>query len=361
MRVLLFLFSIFLCLNCNAHKKHLKIITTINGKHLPTVGVVVTGGTIVEKTDASGASVPSSDAGKSLVKAIPQLKKVANIKLVEFSNIDSSHMSPQIWANLSRTVDQLIDEHPELKGVIVVHGTDTMAEGAYFLDITLKTRKPVVFIGAMKNSSDPFTDGPENFLNGVFQICSNKSKNWGVTVTMNQYINSARDVKKTQTTNVQTFDSGEKGYLGYIYNGKINQFNERVHGKRFKLKKKLAKVSLFTDYAGANGSFIKLAADKGYDGIVVEALGSGNVNAAVAESIKYAISKGIVVVISTRVYQGAVYPAYGDKGGGRDLKNMGAIVTGDLRGPKARLLLMVTIPIHGKHSKKLESFFANTN
>jgi len=287
---------------------------------------------------------------------VPSLSKVANIKVVNFSNIDSSQMTPELWAKLSRIVDKTLED-PKIKGAVITHGTDTMSEGAYFLDLTLKTNKPVVFVGAMRDASDVSPDGPANILNAVIQVCSKEAKNWGVTVTLNEYINSARDVRKTQTSNVQTFNSGEKGYLGYITMGKVVRFNDRLHRTRLPLPAKLPKVVLLSDYAGSDGSFIRYAVDSGAEGIVVESVGAGNVNAEEFKAIEYAISKKIPVVITSRVYHGSVLPVYADQGGGATLKKSGAILAGDLISAKARLLLMIALPyVKGNH-KELEKIF----
>ena len=324
---------------------------------LPYIAIVTTGGTIAEKTDPkTRASVPAL-SGEELIASVPMLKKIANIKVVNFSKIDSSQMNPQIWAKLSKTVDIILKD-PRIRGVIVTHGTDTMAEGAYFLDITLKSKKPVVFVGAMRNSTDPYSDGPPNLLNAAVQVVSEHAENWGVTVTMNQYVNSARDVEKTQTTNVQTFESGEKGYLGYINEGKVYRFNNRLYRDHLPIPEKLPNVVLFSDYAGADGKMLKTAVDNGVDGIIIESLGSGNVNADVYDVIKEAISKKIPVVITSRVFHGSVFPEYGDKGGGKTMKEAGAIVSGNLRAPKARLLLSLLIAHVGKDQKDLEKYFS---
>ena len=354
------IFSILFCFTVFSAEKVKKVDEQVitGDPKLPFIAIVSTGGTIAKKTDPkTGASVPAL-SGKDLVDSVPMLKKIANIKVVNFSNIDSSQMTPKIWANLSKTVDNLCAD-PKIKGVIVTHGTDTMSEGAYFLDVTLKTKKPVVFVGAMKNATDPYSDGPPNLLNGVYQVLSDKSYNWGVTVTMNEYINSARAVVKTETTNVQTFESGEKGYLGYIFDGRVYRFNDRLYRIHVPIPDKLPNVILYTDYAGADGGFIYYAVDKQkIDGIVVESFGSGNVNAAVFDAIKYALSQGIPVVVTSRVFYGSVYPEYGDKGGGKTLEEAGAVVCGNLRGPKARLLLSLLIPYVGKDPNKLKKYFA---
>ncbi len=339
-------------------EKNLKEEMIINDPLLPTIAIVTTGGTIAEKTDPKTRSSIPALSGRDLVESVPLLKKIANMKVINFSNIDSSQMTAEIWADLSRVVDKALEDE-NIKGAVITHGTDTMAEGAYFLDLTLRSKKPVVFVGAMKNSSDPYSDGPQNLLNAVFQVCSKKDLNWGVTVTMNQYINAPREVEKMQTTNIQTFESGESGYLGYIFEGEVYKLNEKLYKQKLPLPEKLPKVVLFTDYAGSDGSYIFFAVDKlKIDGLVVESLGAGNVNAPVFEAIKYAISKNVTVVITTRVVFGSVFPEYGDKGGGKMLQDIGAIVSGNLRGPKARILLMLSLPLVKNDRYKLEKYFA---
>ena len=323
---------------------------------LPVVVIVTTGGTIAEKIDSeTGASVPAL-SGAELIEAVPSLSDVANIKVVNFSNIDSSQMTPELWYELSKTVDNILED-TGIIGVVVTHGTDTMEEGAYFLDLTLASDKPVVFVGSMRNASDLSPDGPANLLNGVIQVCSQEARDWGVTVTLNQYINSAKDVRKTQTTNVQTFFSGDKGYLGYISNGKVYRLNDRLYRQRLPLPQELPKVVLISTYAGADGSLVRYAVDSGAKGLIVEGVGSGNVNEATYEAIEYAIDKGVPVVLTSRVYYGRVYPIYGGPGGGLTLEKSGVILAGNLTGSKARILLMLALPqVEGNHSK-LKEFF----
>ncbi|MEM7436551.1 MAG: asparaginase [Myxococcota bacterium] len=332
---------------------------------LHSVVVVTTGGTIAEKTDPkTGAAVPAV-SGKDLIAAVPGLSKIANVVVVEYSNIDSSQMTPDLWAGLSRRVDQLLDGQ-RFVGAVVTHGTDTMAEGAYFLDITLRTNKPVVFTGAMNDASTPDPDGPGNLYNAVVQVLSPNAQNWGVTVTLDRYINSAADVRKTQTTNVMTFESGEKGYLGYVFDGKVTRINDRVRRTRIPLpavspqtnSQKLPNVPFVYAYSGADGSIVRAALASGAKGLVVEGVGAGNVNAAVDDVIVEALAKKIPVVISTRPPLGAAEPIYGDKGGGATLVRQGATLAGALEGAKARLLLIVALARFGNDTKEIKRVFA---
>lgn len=327
-----------------------------NNPNLPNVALVITGGTIVQINDPqTGASVPAAQV-EDILQAVPELKQLANITVVPFSNLDSSQMTPELWAKLSKTIGKLL-QNPNLRGVVVVHGTDTMAEGSYFLDLTISENKPVVFVGSMKNASDPHSDGPPNLIDAVAQVCSDNAYDWGVTVTMNNYINSARFVTKSQSTNIQSFSCGDKGVLGYVVNQNVYRINDRISRQFFSIPPKLPKVDIIYDYAGSDGALLRYAVDQGADGIIVEGFGSGNVNEAVYQAILYAISKKVAIVITTRVPEGGVFPFYGDVGGGSTLKEAGAIISGDLPAAKARLLLMLALPVVKSDHQKLYRYF----
>lgn len=331
--------------------------TTEYNPSLPKVVVVTTGGTVAMKYDpASGGAVPAV-SGKDLIVAVPGLDKIANIETVEFCNIDSSQMTPDIWRDLSAKVQEIL-ERSDVQGVIVTHGTDTMAEGAFSLETTLQSEKPVAFVGAMRSASDLSPDGPANIYNAVLEVCSPQAKGWGVTVTMNQFINSARYVRKDETTNVQTFNSGEHGYLGYILEGQVIPFNNVLIKKKLPLPDYLPDVPLITTYAGDDGKFIRYAVDHSAKGLVIEGVGAGNVNKDVFHAIKYALSKKVPVVVASRVRYGGVYPLYGDEGGGSSLIKMGAHLAGDLSPSKTRLLLMIVLAQPDMTPEKLKALFS---
>ncbi len=309
---------------------------------LPTVVVVTTGGTIAEKYDPSTGGVVPAVSGNDLLAAVPGLSGIASIEVVEFCNIDSSQMTPEIWRNLSARVQEIL-ERPEVRGVVVTHGTDTMAEGAFFLETTLESAKPVAFVGSMRSGSDLSPDGPANLYNAVLLVCSDAASGWGVTVTLNQFVNSARHVEKDNTTNVQTFDSGEYGYLGYIVGDQVIVYNEIVEETYLPLPDHLPEVPLFFSFAGDDGRYIRYAVDNGADGLVVAGVGAGNVNEDVFRAIQYALNRGLPVVAASRVRYGEPHALYGDQGGGSSLVEAGVLLAGDLSPYKARLLLMLAL------------------
>jgi L-asparaginase len=316
---------------------------SLDAAPLPTVAIVATGGTIAMKKDPNtGAPVPAL-SGDDLVGAVPELKDLANIKVVEFSNIPSYHMGPDRWPALARKIDEVLAD-PAIAGVVVTHGTDTLEETAYFLDLTVNSRKPVVCIGAQRSASERDTDGPRNLLNAVKQVLAPDASGKGVTITLNHYINAARPATKTHTSNVETFQSGDYGYLGYVDVDRVVFFDQPLRRQTLPLPDRLPRVDILPMYAGADGTAVRQAADGGAEGIVVEALGFGNVDEAMHDAIKYALDKGVPVVISTRVDRGRALPLYGLKGGGAELQKLGAAYAGDLRSWKARVLLMLVLP-----------------
>ena len=330
------------------------LISAPAGK-LPHVVIVTTGGTVAMKLDEkTGALVPAV-SGKDLIEAVPGLGKIATIETQEFINIDSSQMVPKIWRDLSEKVDSILARE-DVTGVVITHGTDTMEEGVFFLQSTLKSKKTVAFVGAQRSASDLSADGPANIYDAVMTVVSPESKGWGAVLVMDQYVNGARYVQKSHTTNPHTFMSGQYGYLGYVTNNKLMKFNDVIKTSKVDLPKTLVKVPLFTTFPGDDGSSIKHAVDDGAKGIAVAGLGAGNVSKEVFEAVKYALSKNVPVVIGTRVYEGGVYPMYGSEGGGSTLIKAGAILSKDLALNKARLLLLLGIS-NGLKGEALSKLF----
>jgi len=179
--------------------------------------------------------------------------------------------------------------------------------------------------------------------NAVLLVCSPQADGWGVTVTLNQYINSARHVVKDNTTNVQTFDSGGYGYLGYIVADRVIPYNEIPVNTYLPLPDELPDVPLFFSFSGDDGRYIRYAVDNGANGLVVVGVGAGNVNSNVFRAIQYACDRDIPVVVASRVRYGEAHALYGDQGGGSSLVNAGALLAGDLSPYKARLLLMLAL------------------
>ena len=316
----------------------------------PRIAVVATGGTIAMKLDPTTHAPVPALSGEDLVAAVPKLKDIATIEVTEFSNVPSDYMGPDRWPALSSRIDALLAD-PGIRGAIVLHGTDTLDQTAYFLDLTLKSDKPVVLVGAQRNASDADADGPRNLLNAARQILAEGAVGQGVTVTLNHRINAAREVRKTHTSNVETFNSGEAGILGYVDEDRVVFGRRSLRRQTLPLPERMPRVDLVAMYAGADGSQVRHAAESGAEAIVVEAYGWGNVNAEMHDAIADVIAKGVPVIVATKVADGRALPVYGFKGGGNTLRKAGAVFAGDLTPDKARILTLIALPA-GKEARK---------
>lgn len=310
---------------------------------LPVVSLIATGGTIAMKIDpVKNAPVPAI-SGDDLLATVPEIAKIARIEVQNLSNVPSDYMDPERWVGLQKAVNAAL-ARPEVAGVIVSHGTDTLEETAYFLDLTVSSDKPIVLIGAQRNASEKDFDGPRNLLNAA-RICTTpEAKGKGAMIALNNQICAAREVTKTHTSDVETFKSGDFGFLGNADNDRVIFYRAPIRRQYIPLAKDaLPYIEIVTMYGGANGSMIDAAVKSGAKGIVIQALGWGNVNIPMYEAIKSAIGKGVPVVISTRVPNGRVLPVYGFQGGGKTLKDAGAVFADNLPPQKARILLMLAL------------------
>jgi L-asparaginase len=321
-----------------------------------TVQLIATGGTIAMKIDPAKKSPVPAISGEDLVATVPEIAKVARIQIQNISNVASPNMDPPRSIELQKAVIAAL-ARPEISGVIVSHGTDSLEETAYFLDLTVKSEKPVVLIGAQRNASEADFDGPRNLLNAAKICVAAEAKNKGVMLALNNQINSAREATKTHTSDVETFKSGDFGFLGVVDNDRVIFYRAPLRRQHVAIKQDvLPRVDIVTTYGGNDETQIRAATAARAKGIVVEALGLGNVNPATYEAVKEAISKGVVVAISTRVPNGRVLPHYGYVGGGQTLKSAGAVFCDNLSPQKARLLLMLALQ-YTQNAKELQSYF----
>jgi len=312
-------------------------------RELPVCQMIATGGTIASKIDpVKNAPVPAL-TGEDLVAAVPELAQVADVRVSSPFNIPSDHMDPQRWAAIHELVVNALASD-EVAGVMISHGTDTLEETAYFLDLTVSSDKPIVLVGAQRNASESDFDVPRNLVNAARICVSPQARGKGAMIALNSQINAAREATKTHTSDVETFKSGDFGFLGAVDNDRVVFARSPLRRQHIALKEApLPRVDIVPMYAGADGALIRAAVDAGAEGIVIQALGIGNVNVPVFEAAREAIDRGIVVVISTRVPNGRVLPVYGSVGGGQTLKDAGAVFADDLSPQKARILLMLAL------------------
>lgn len=302
--------------------------------------IVFTGGTFSMKIDESTKAAVPFFHGEELIKMIPEIKNKANISIYEFGNYPGPHMTPELMLELSKRIKSFVLQN-NIDGIIVTHGTDTLEETAYFLDLTIQTEKPIIVIGAMKTSSEPDWDGPKNLLDAINIIDNPNSKNLGVLVCLNGEINAASEVTKTHTENVETFHSLDFGSLGFVEKGRVwfNRLPRKL--EHFKTEKINSNIDLIKVYAGMDEKFFKFSADSKTDGLVIEAMGVGNVPPKAFEGIKYVVEKNIPVVLVSRCPAGETLDIYGYPGAGKWLKQIGVIFADYLNGQKARIKLMI--------------------
>jgi L-asparaginase len=311
---------------------------------LPTVAIITTGGTIAQKYDEQAGGLVPAVSGAELVEAVPGLKELAQLRVIPLVNIDSRDMTPELWLRLARLVSETLAD-AAVAGVVVTHGTDTMEDSAYFLELTWTSDKPVVLTGAQRDASAADADGPRNLLNAVRQVVDPRARGRGVTVTFDSKIYYARPVTKCHTSHVNAFCGGHYGWAGEIDEQRITWLSRPERGPRFPIPERLARVELICVYPGADGRLIDAAVAHGAEGIVVCGYGIGNVNLPVFEAIERARQRGVAVVLTTRVAAGRVYPVYGGEGGGTSMKKLGVVFGEDLSPWKARIVLMLALTI----------------
>lgn len=319
--------------------------------------IIFTGGTFSMKIDEkTGGAIPYFH-GEELVEMIPEANELANISIYNFGNYPGPHMTPELMLDLAKVVRENIKKD-SIDGIIITHGTDTLEETAYLVDLAVRTDKPIVVIGAMRTSSEEDWDGPKN-LKDAIHICNNEnSVGMGVLVCLNGEINAASEVTKTHTEDVETFHSLDFGALGFVNKDRVwfNRTPSKLEG--IETDSINSNVDLVKVYAGIKENIFKFLADSKIDGLVVEALGVGNVPPAAFEGIKYVLSKDIPVILVSRCPTGETLDIYSYEGAGKWLKKVGVIFTDYLNGQKARIKLMLALGAN-LNKKQLYDFFDN--
>lgn len=305
------------------------------------------------QTEAGGA-VPTY-SGSELLDLMPEAKDMASLIVHDFGKYPGPHMTPKLMFTLSNIIAGYLRDD-SITGVVVTHGTDTLEETAYLLDLTLKTEVPVVVTGSMRNSSDPDWDGPRNLIDAIHICLHQNARNLGVLVCLNGEINAASEVTKTHTEDVETFHSLDFGSLGFVERGRviINRLPRKL--ETIETKRIETNIDLIKTYAGISEKFFKLSADYNVQGLVVEAMGVGNVPPRAFNGIEYVISKNIPVVLVSRCPAGETLDTYTYHGAGGELQKIGVIFTDYLNGQKARVKLMLALG-KTRSMKRLKTMF----
>jgi len=328
------------------------------GAKKPKVVILATGGTI------AGAAASQTDAGyKSgavgvdiLIQAVPQLKELADVSGEQIASIGSQDMNDEVWLKLGKRVNELL-ARPDVDGIAITHGTDTLEETSYFLDLVTKSDKPVVMTGSMRPSTAMSADGPLNIYNAVAIAADPTARGRGVLVAIDDDVHAAHDIIKTHTTDVATFSSGEAGLVGAVLFGKTIWYRTpvQVHTKASEMSiegvKALPRVDIVYAHANMSPDIITSAAKAGAKGLVIAGVGDGNMTAPAWDAAKQVVKQGVVVVRSSRVNGGIVR---------RNIEvnddEAGTVGSMELNPAKARVLLQLAL-LKSTDAKKIQSYF----
>jgi L-asparaginase len=321
----------------------------IDNNDLPLVWVLSTGGTIAGAGATSTNLVDYKSGtilGEDLVKAVPEIKQYANVKVEQIINVRSPDIKLENLLTLTNGINRIFAKDPKVAGVVVTHGTNTLEETAYFLNLTVKHDRPVVVVGSMRPSTAISADGPLNLLNAVRVAASQDARGKGVLVVMNDEINGARDVTKTNTYRVETFRSPELGFLGYVDEDKLSFY--RASTKRHTVKSEfdvsnitaLPTVDIVYSYVEPSVAMIQALHASGVKGIVFAGSGAGGLSEFEREAVKTILSSpsGIkpILVRSSRTGNGRVIPR-------KEYDDLGYVAADTLNPQKSRILLMLAL------------------
>lgn len=320
--------------------------------------IIFTGGTISMKNDEENSGAVPSMTGEDILRLTPGINNIANIDFLNFGMLPGPHMTPEKMFELSHIIQSKV-QNEGYDGVIVTHGTDSLEETAYLVDLTYSDSKPVIFVGSMKNSSELGWDGPPNLIDAVHTAVSEDSHNRGVMVVMNKEIHSASQVTKTNTHTLDTFKSMDFGPIGFVDNNKAYFYFSYTKRQYIAAKKIESKVDIITCGCGMDDKLLKFCADSGSKGIIVEGMGRGNIPPKMVSGIEYALMRNIPVVLVSRCLMGKVLDDYGYEGAGRELTNKGVILGDNLPGQKARIKLIVALGLTNNMSEIKEIFERN--
>jgi L-asparaginase len=331
------------------------------GTNLPRILVLATGGTIAGQADprASGAYKSGQITGEQLVQSVPGLDKLASLSAEQISSIGSQDMNDKVWFALARRIQQAVDKN-EAEGIVVTHGTDTLEETAFFLDNVLHGDKPVVIVGSMRPATAVSADGPGNLYEAVEVAADPRSRGRGVMAVLNDKIEGARSVTKTNTTSIETFNSPNGGPIGYVDTAGSIRFMAQASGLKrmtydLPTSEQLPRVEIVYSHANMDAVPIEDAISHGAKGIVLAGVGDGNTSKQALDALEAAAKKGIIVVRSTRVRSGFV-----TRNVEVDDDKNGFVVSEDLSPQKARILTQLLIASGVTSAAELQRAFTAT-
>jgi L-asparaginase len=307
------------------------------------IHLLFTGGTIsMQRDEAAGGNVPAH-GGEALVKFTAGLDRISPFRVENWAKLPACHLGPdRLWALRERVRE--IAESAEVRGIVIAHGTDTLEETAYLLDRTLPRNVPIVITGAMRTSNDEGWDGPRNLLDAAAVAADSDSSGRGVMVVFHGKILAGRTAVKTDTTDLDAFESPHAPPLGRVHQGRVEYLVRNQTGQLTPLHPSAlsARIALVPMVVGDDGRMLELALPH-YDGLVLVAFGSGNVPPGAVPAIGRWVAKGKPVVLASRCPKGVVSPIYAFEGGGARLISMGVIPAGPRAVSQARMELMISL------------------
>jgi L-asparaginase len=313
--------------------------------------IIHTGGTISMLEDKETGKVTPTDVHP--LANLSELNGYANVVETIIFDLPSPQIAPVQMLQLAKKIEEMV---PSYDGFVITHGTDTLEETAYFLDLVLGTDKPVILTGAMRSSNEIGSDGLYNLINSVRVAADCQATSKGVLVVMNDEIHSAQNTTKTSTSNVATFQSPQYGPLGIITKESVIFHHTILARSTQSIDRVSSNVFLLKAYAGMDAQIARAIQSLRPDGLVIEAFGQGNLPKAMLRPLQEMIDEHIPIILVSRCYQGIVQPTYGYEGGGRYLKEMGLIFAHGLTGPKARIKLLVTLEKTNDFHQLTEAF-----
>lgn len=319
-----------------------------------TILLIHTGGTISMAINEEGAVLPNKE--NPLIKERDKLDTIADIIEVEAFNLPSPHVTPKEMLLLRNLILEHVTKQ-QIDGIVITHGTDTLEETAYFLELTTNLHIPIVLTGAMRSSNELGADGVYNLVEAVRVAVDDEACGKGVLVVMNDEVHLAVNITKTSTSSVNTFQSPQYGPIGLVTKSRILFHHGPLRRKYVPLQALTKRVALLKTYAGMEEDLLDVVLTCHYDGVVLEGLGQGNVPPAVVKGIKTLLARDIPVVLVSRCFNGIAEGVYGYEGGGKMLEDLGVLFATGINGQKARLKLL--IGLNQEDTKMdLNSFFA---
>lgn len=306
------------------------------------IALITTGGTISMRYDpALGGAVPAV-SGDELLQMVPGVEDVAQLELIEFANVPSCYMTPQMIFDLCGLIRTTLARE-DIDGVVVTHGTDALEETSYMADLLLDPVKPVIFTAAMRNNSEMGADGPRNILASVRVACCAEAAGAGALIVFNGRVLAARDTIKMHTSNLDAFASPMNGPLGSVDDQFVVMFRRSMVRQTIVPDHVEPRVAFVKVSAGTDSDYLTWALEHEQQGLVIEALGQGNIPPAMVPGIRAWLEARHPVVVVSRCPEGRALDTYAYEGGGKQLHDMGVIFGEDLTGQKARIKLMLAL------------------